>query len=79
MLIKSINFFFCNDHSCNTIVFSDASSTGYGGYIVENLLSVAHGMWSETERTQSSTWRELVAVSIVLSSLVPFLHSKRVK
>ena len=70
---------FCTDHSCHSIVFSDASSTGYGGYIVENPLSVAHGMWSETERTQSSTWRELVAVSRVLSSLVPFLHSKHVK
>ena len=70
---------FCNDHSCNTIVFSDASNTGYGGYIVENPLSTAHGMWSEKERTQSSTWRELVAVSRILSSLVPFLHSKRIK
>ena len=28
----------CNDHSCDTIVFSDASCTGYGGYVVENTL-----------------------------------------
>ncbi|KAK3099945.1 hypothetical protein FSP39_012245 [Pinctada imbricata] len=58
---------------------NDASGTGYGGYIVENPLSVSHGMWSESEKVKSSTWRELVAVERVLSSTLPFLNNKRIK
>ena len=57
---------FTTDVSCNTIVYSDASSTGYGGYIVENPNSIAHGMWSDSEKLLSSTWKELTAVKKVL-------------
>jgi hypothetical protein len=32
------------DESCQQIVFSDASGTGYGGYIVETPIDKAHGM-----------------------------------
>ena len=60
---------FTTDVSCNTIVYSDASSTGYGGYIVENPNSIAHGMWSDSEKLLSSTWKELTAVKKVLFSL----------
>lgn len=60
---------FTTDVSCNTIVYSDASSTGYGGYIVENPDSIAHGMWSDSEKLLSSTWKELTAVKKVLFSL----------
>ena len=75
--ISSRNF--CVDYSCQSIVFSDASNTGYGGYIVQNPLSVSHGMWTESEKGQSSTWRELVAVERVLSSILVFQKGKRIK
>ena len=50
------------------MAFSDASSTGYGGYVVELGSEVAHGQWSELQMVQSSTWRELKAVDLVLRS-----------
>ena len=70
---------FTTDVSCNTIVYSDASSTGYGGYIVENPDSIAHGMWSDSEKLLSSTWRELTAVKKVLFSLSDYVKGKRIK
>ena len=68
-----------SDLSCNTFVYSDASGSGYGGYIVENPSGIAHGMWSDDEKTQSSTWRELAAVDRVLVSLKTFLKGKCIK
>lgn len=43
-------------------VFTDASSTGYGGYIQENSGCYMFGIWSLDEVERSSTWRELEAV-----------------
>ncbi|CAG2214782.1 unnamed protein product [Mytilus edulis] len=41
--IKCINFkHFVSDFSCHTIVYSDASGTGYGGFTVENPKNIAH-------------------------------------
>ena len=37
------------------VVFSDASSTGYGGYSVELGPELAHGQWSADEVVLSST------------------------
>jgi hypothetical protein len=37
---------FTLDESCQQIVFSDASGTGYGGYIVET--PITHGMWLDS-------------------------------
>ena len=51
------------------IVYSDASSTGYGGYLVEHGNHVAHGQWNEQEKGKSSTWRELTAVDRVLRAV----------
>ena len=47
------------------VVFSGASSTGYGGFhnMVEVGPIIAHGQWSQYEASLSSTWRELKAVS----------------
>ena len=62
------------------VVFSDASSTGYGGFHrVELGPSIAHGQWSQYEATLSSSWRELRAVSLVLKSFAPKLAGHRVK
>ena len=51
------------------VVYSDASDTGYGGYVVEHGACVAYGQWSAKEALQSSTWRELTAVWLVLLSV----------
>ena len=61
------------------MVYSDASNTGYGGYIVEHGNMVANGQWSEEETRQSSTWRELCAVRLILESFQTFLRNERVR
>ncbi|XP_069109071.1 uncharacterized protein [Argopecten irradians] len=63
----------------HTLVYSDASSTGFGGYCVESIEGVCQGLWRECDMSRSSTWRELTAVCQVLKSLVCFLEGKRVK
>ena len=50
------------------LVHSDASSTGFGGYTVEHGGLVASGQWSAEEALQSSTWRDLRAVKLVLKT-----------
>jgi len=46
------------------IVYSDASGTGYGGYIVEKLgEQLAHGNFSNFEKDQSSTFESYYALS----------------
>ena len=78
--MNNVNFkYFKTDVSCHTIVYSDASNTGYGGYTVDNPYNVAHGMWSENQISNSSTWKELTAVRNVLLSLIEFLHGKNIK
>lgn len=61
------------------IVYSDASSTGYGGYAVEVGPEFVQGQWSADELVLSSTWRELKAVYNVLKSLAPKLMGHAVK
>jgi len=40
------------------VVYSDASDTGYGGFIVQHGCHIAQGTLSPEEMAQSSTWRE---------------------
>ncbi|CAG2240187.1 unnamed protein product [Mytilus edulis] len=88
--IDQINFWRFNLHEANvkpfktdvswqTIVYSDASNTGYGCYIVENPYNIANGTWLEIEISTSSTWKELTAVKTVFLSLINFLNGKNVK
>lgn len=65
--------------SAMRIVYSDASDSGFGGYVVEHGPIISHGQWSESEALQSSTWRELKAVALVLESVVSKLRNERVK
>jgi len=60
-------------------VYSDASASGFAGYLVNTTDGVSHGMWSYEESTKSSTLREIIAVYIVLLSLGHFLKNQRVK
>ena len=61
------------------MVYTDASSTGYAGYVAEHGGHIAHGQWSESEKEKSSTWRELAAVDRVLKSICRLLEGSRVK
>jgi len=61
------------------VVYSDASSTGYGGYVVEHGNLVANGQWSLEDADQSSTWRELRAVRLVLDAFQKKLMNERIR
>ena len=60
------------------VVYSDASATGYVGYMVEHGNLIANGEWSPDEAKQSSTWRELRAIKMVLESFQSKLKHERV-
>ena len=54
----------------DSVVCSDASQLGYGGYVISNKQNlVRQGQWSVDEKRESSTWRELRAVYYTLSSV----------
>jgi len=57
-------------------VYSDASDTGFGGYVVEHGQYIAHGHWDAVEAQQSSTWRGLKASSSVTNIKASKLLSK---
>ena len=51
------------------MVFTDASSTGYGGFYVSKLgQHICTGEFTNSEANSSSTFRELLAVKLVLQS-----------
>lgn len=61
------------------VVYSDVSGTGFGGYCVEPGDQVVTGLWSKDEATQSSTWRELRVVHLVLNSICQKLQNHRIQ
>ena len=65
--------------SAMRIAYSDASESGFGGYVVEHGCHVATGQWSQEDRQKSSTWRELRAVTLVLESVNKHLANQRVR
>lgn len=50
------------------VVYSDTSTIGYGGYIVEHGNLVANGQWSVEDSKQNSIWQELKAMRLMLKS-----------
>ena len=62
------------------VAYSDASDTGYGGYILELGPQVAaQVVWSADLAKESSTMREILAVRKVLQSFAPKLAGLCVK
>lgn len=60
----------------DVISFSDASGTGWGGYLVNMSDTVARGNWSAEDLHESSTFRELKAVRLVLESFAHLIINK---
>ena len=55
-----------------SIVYSDASDLGVDGVVKDHQGVICHLPWTANETFRSSTWRELKAVSICLSSFSVF-------
>lgn len=62
-----------------SLIFSDASDLACGAYAVNIDNFIFHLMWSESEKIKSSTWREIKAVELALSSFKHSLAGKCVK
>jgi hypothetical protein len=63
------------------LVFTDASSSGFGAIVpskTSNSLKCSHS-WNEGEKLKSSTWRELRALFIAILSFAPVIKGKTVK
>ena len=61
------------------VVYSDASSTEFGGYTVEHGNLIANGQWSADKAESSSTWHELRAVKLMLESFQAKLSNERIR
>ena len=59
------------------VLFTDASSTGCGGFIQGSSL-VCHKNWSTEESQKSSTWRELDAINFALEAFANHLAGQAV-
>ena len=89
--IHELNFWFNNCNSLpaksilasklipDKIVYTDASSYACAGYLVQTNRHVVHKMWTSEEALTSSTYRELSAVHITLSSLLTDFKNRCVK
>lgn len=62
-----------------TIVYSDASQSGCGAFIVESNVSVFHDTWSNEDARGSSTYREIKAVRLALRAYGQLLANSSVK
>ena len=62
-----------------TLVYSDASNTAAGAYVVNSKNSVFRSVWSHGEMTKSSTFREIRAIHLALLAYENMLQGKSVK
>ena len=60
-------------------IHTDASGVGYGGYLATLRGFTLHGHWSLEQSVKSSTFRELLAIFLVLKSLAKHLEHQKVK
>jgi hypothetical protein len=75
-LTKSRNCFL--DQKPHVLAYSDASSTGCGAVVQLDKAETCHKLWQQTEKTKSSTWRELAAVEFSIESFLPILSDAHV-
>ena len=67
--IVKLNRKYLAGYSCSSVViYSDASDIAAGACTVELKSKNFHTMWNSVEKVQSSTWREMKAIELALSS-----------
>ena len=77
-------FFGTENEVCQINLFSDASSKGWGGYVDPKCFNLEQGFeifgaWEISERSKSSTWRELEGAHRVMRSALRECKGKKVK
>jgi hypothetical protein len=63
--------------SYNKAFFCDASESACAAHSGDGNM-IAHRMFSDSKRAESSTYRELVAIKYALESFLPALHHSRI-
>lgn len=61
------------------LTYSDASSVGWAGFVVQFGMNIARGNWLGCEALCSSSFREIRAIRYVLQSFSSFLAGKEIK
>ena len=79
--IKSLNgFIFKPRPVASHIVFTDVSGSGYGGFMFSKFERlICSGSFTSEERKQSSSFRELLAIKLVLKSYGKLLHDQAIQ
>ena len=66
-------------HAITKIAYTDASEHSYGGYILTKLgRAIAHSSYTTEQKTESSTYRELLAVKHVLEVFANTLRHEKI-
>jgi hypothetical protein len=81
---ENLNKLNCTDlvkssKKCHYVAYSDASGSGFGGYVVSGIRNETSGVWSIQEMKLSSTFRELEAVRRVFMENVDVIQGCSVK
>ena len=63
----------------SVIIYSDASASGAGAFILDKPGTELVEYWSKEEATRSSTWRELRTVTIFLEVHKDYIKGRRIK
>ena len=72
--------YFKPQNTTTQMIFTDASDTGYGGYMVHRLgEQICAGSFTNEESNTSSTFRELLAVKLVLQSYGTMLKNQSIQ
>lgn len=73
--LKKLDFY----SKSNVVVYSDASNVACAAYTVEIESKIFHQMWTESESTKSSTWKEMRAIEQALLSYQKVFEGKTLK
>ena len=78
--VRNINFRLLANYSPPiVIVYYYASNIACGAYSVEDMNNIFHKMWSEKEKSKSSTWREMKAIEQALITFNEVYKYKNIK
>jgi hypothetical protein len=78
--VRNINFRLLANYSPPTVIlYYYASNVACGAYSAEDMNNIFHKMWSENEKSKSSTWKEMKAIEQALITFKEVYKYKNIK
>ena len=78
--VRNINLRLLTNYSPPTVIlYYYASNVACGAYSVEDMNNIFNKMWSEKEKSKSSTWREMKAIERALITFKEVNKYKNIK